>query len=601
MEPFVFLHDFFISYSNEDLDFAKKLHTQLSKSNHDVFLAPESISLGTNWVTGISDGQRDSRISVFLISQKTATSTWVMAEIAAGIKLTELSNEYRVVPIFLEDITKLQIPYPLHIFQGIKLDELGIEGVAFKLSDLLNTLLEEKNESVLGQLKKGVGPRDIVFNHPEVLTDVRVIAAELLKNPIDIGWYNDKLIVKIDRREVDLAVYTTQGKNWLCGQVLKGEVESLAKEMDKEIHELLSGNRNKPPLTLNLHNLPLRWVSGGVLSVITIRGKESEGKWTPFFFRDIAPIGWNIALGSSENNEELNDPWSFLYREFLEETLVHSSRNGLLKTERYVKKFVLETQPGQWWAPLVQADHFAQQHMNLRKKMDGIDYMFKTYNGDYRNIITCTGVPTDVIIDIRIDNAPVQLPWANFLICFNLLELGIEVIKILEYVIDQNDEILDGEILNRKDANYEWQELVRMPVVLISHKYLKKVFNSKSGYFDPIYPEIYHSKNGIISSAPEKVKQPSVIPSIPLTENDVIIFHRDAQRRKEIFEILTKNFRNPMITEEDKRAFPRHSLWMKNFHEYFFDNYGNPISTNPPPWFTFTSAKVLSYYFGNQA
>ena len=63
----------------------------------------------------------------------------------------------------------------------------------------------------------------------------------------------------------------------------------------------------------------LRWASGGVVSIVKFRKRE----WIPFFFRDIPAYGWNISLGASEERtDDLNDPWSFIIREFLEETHV---------------------------------------------------------------------------------------------------------------------------------------------------------------------------------------------------------------------------------------------------------------------------------------
>jgi hypothetical protein len=48
----------------------------------------------------------------------------------------------------------------------------------------------------------------------------------------------------------------------------------------------------------------------------------------------------------------------------------------------------------------------------------------------------------------------------GFLVVFNLLELGIEVVRVFEYEIGPDDYFLDGELLVHPDGS---TELVRMP------------------------------------------------------------------------------------------------------------------------------------------
>jgi len=63
---------------------------------------------------------------------------------------------------------------------------------------------------------------------------------------------------------------------------------------------------------------PLRYANGGVLPVVRLDGRDYF--W--LFYRDIFPIGWNIANGASDTTAEMLDPNRIVLREFGEEVIV---------------------------------------------------------------------------------------------------------------------------------------------------------------------------------------------------------------------------------------------------------------------------------------
>lgn len=65
-------------------------------------------------------------------------------------------------------------------------------------------------------------------------------------------------------------------------------------------------------------NWPMRFANGGVLPVIHLSGVD----YFLMFYRDIFPIGWNIANGASDDAEEWLDPTRIIEREFGEEVLL---------------------------------------------------------------------------------------------------------------------------------------------------------------------------------------------------------------------------------------------------------------------------------------
>ena len=71
---------------------------------------------------------------------------------------------------------------------------------------------------------------------------------------------------------------------------------------------------------------PLRYANGGVLPIVHLEGKD----YFLLFYRDIFPIGWNIANGASDDEDEWVDPGRIIHREFAEEVLFADPTEKLL-------------------------------------------------------------------------------------------------------------------------------------------------------------------------------------------------------------------------------------------------------------------------------
>lgn len=65
-------------------------------------------------------------------------------------------------------------------------------------------------------------------------------------------------------------------------------------------------------------DFPFRYVSGGTLPILRLGGKD----YYSLFYRDVFPIGWNIANGGSDNVNELLNPFDTIERELREELIV---------------------------------------------------------------------------------------------------------------------------------------------------------------------------------------------------------------------------------------------------------------------------------------
>lgn len=404
-----------------------------------------------------------------------------------------------------------------------------------------------------------------------------VFTIELLNEPITLEREGGQTLVKIDRRNVSQCIITNAGKTEAVLKYVAGNEDALRKE-DKEIQHFLNGTSSESRKIINLRDLHLRlrWASGGVLSIVTIDGKD----YVPLLFRDIRPYGWNLMLGSTERcfkengkldpsfgiEDEWDDPLSYLRREFLEETLViddvptPEESSVFKKFEVHPKEFVRLQPPG--WRDRVR--RFAEEQAVQREKEDKFTIKWDT--------------PIPLKIRPGEGNARVQIfsssrkrwlpPTDDVLVAFSLLDLGIEVIQVYKYSLEPNDYMLDGEILQDKADR---KELVRMPIALISCSYLAEIFGQNEGW--------YHYTFG---------PEPSIEVQRPPTADEVRLFDWDVRRRMEIL-------RHPKhsIGSQHRRFLD----WYDKFGKDFVDREGRPSRNRLPGLFVPGTAKILNQYF----
>jgi hypothetical protein len=362
--------------------------------------------------------------------------------------------------------------------------------------------------------------------------------------------------------------------------VLNGSRLEEAARLDQEIHRFMLGQSEATDLGISTDRFPLRWASGGVLPVVRWQGTT----WSPFFFRDIPPVGWNIAAGSSDSDEELRRPLSFGLREFVEEMIV-LSRPPKPGVEIAVKTFpgLLEDDPAQLETALASVN----RHLEIRSREDGLNLLpFAGENIEPERQIKARFAPTKTRLRVRSADGEEELD--NLIVCFNLLELGIEVMSVVHYDLDENDYLLDGEILSPAGGK---EELIRMPVALISHGYLKDVFGR--GAADLVYdqPPLIDYDPAMDVWKQIRASQPSVLPSRPPEPGEIAVFCWDVDRRAEL---ATGPMGDTRWKKDPMRI--RHRKWGKTFTRYF--EMGGMIGTPRVayPYFTAGSAKTVSYY-----
>jgi hypothetical protein len=445
--------------------------------------------------------------------------------------------------------------------------QVGLVKEVIDALEYLEPRLERLKSTMMDTLPRGVVSRKSLAGSKRLKGEV--FAAELLARDIMIeAGDSGTVAVRIDRRDVRSAVISTEGKAALCAEHVSRHQESLARK-DADIHAMLLGDGRLGGKRIDVKGLPMRWASGGVMSLVTYKGRQ----WVPLFFRDIRPYGWNISLGSSERyfdikgqvttniDEELMTPTRFICREFLEETLVlaHAPREGENMQVPFIMPF------GDCAAPQQKALQTSGKHLKLRERHDRL-----SIEPEGQRTIAAGEMGTKMRVSIE-DGKGHTANLSGVLVCFNLLELGIEIVKTVSYGLADDDYILDGEVLERTP-----HELTRMPVALISLDYLREVFGGG--------PDTWRYTAGA---------QPSVESLRPISPNDATLFGWDIRQRMAI----VKGIKEGVGTE-----FARYMDWYDKFRGNFLDDRDEPISSpeNMSRLFTPATAKVLSLFFASE-
>jgi hypothetical protein len=410
----------------------------------------------------------------------------------------------------------------------------------------------------------------------------QVLAAEILTRPVVLRRLEGEVEVLIDRRGVTDAVYTTEGKAALCRETFRGNRFESAARLDDEIHEFVLGTGESSFLEIPTREFPLRWASGGVLPVVNWRGRE----WSPFFLRDIAPAGWNLSAGSSETEEELMQPVSFGLREFVEETIV-LPRKPQAGIELRAKTFpdIMRNSGGDIGAAL----DTVNRHLDLRSLEDGLTLpKFRDGEVPPDRAIATTFDGTRTRLRVRGDDGENEI--SDVLACFNLMELGIEIISIVRFDLDADDYLLDGEMITPFG---ERVELVRMPVAMLSHSYLREVFGDGDSGLVYGRPPLALYDGAMDVWKQSRPSQPSIRASRPPDEGEIVVFGWDVVRRYELS--------GAGSLEDDRwKSDPmriRHRQWTKTFSRYFEPNVSAGAPREAYPFFTCVTAKALTYYF----
>jgi uncharacterized protein YegP (UPF0339 family) len=109
----------FISHDAEDAQFARRLADDLQRRGVSVWIAPESIQPGEDWVSAIERGLQGSSHMIVVLTPAAVDSGWVKTEINAAIDMAH-KGRMKVVPL---DVKPCSVPLLLSSYQRISFSD----------------------------------------------------------------------------------------------------------------------------------------------------------------------------------------------------------------------------------------------------------------------------------------------------------------------------------------------------------------------------------------------------------------------------------------------------------------------------------------------
>ncbi len=234
-------------------------------------------------------------------------------------------------------------------------------------------------------------------------------------------------------------ISTGSGKSRVKEEILNFESES--SKYQKQFEALLIENQGED-IPWNNENFRFRYASGGTLPILRMDGVD----YYCLFYRDIFPIGWNIANGGCCTREELLRPVETIERELSEELVILDR----WKKVQYIFK-------GDDVAPCFRPHRVArgtawEQVLGGRAfdSLKKVQAPMKWMNGP-----DC--------LKVRIGDCDFDETTGCFL-NINATDFGIEVDKVVKICVKSDVSIYDGEqtrnfILNRLVGLFEVEKL----------------------------------------------------------------------------------------------------------------------------------------------
>jgi hypothetical protein len=285
-----------------------------------------------------------------------------------------------------------------------------------------------------------------------------------------------ELTVDLSRSAMPLGIYANAGKAKLLELYRNQEADERLVHESTRLHRLLMGEVGSGSFTWDSRRLgPLRWSSAGVLAVVSgvLQTGDAREHWALLFFRDIPPIGWNVANGASETTRELSNLQNLIDRELVEELMVlsHEPRPGGEDVE------YLGLRPSR--GRLSFDSKYLDGCRAARLAHDDI----RIVDSDPRRWLAVAELGSPLTVRVRNASGTAftrgrEEQFANVYFSINGLERGIEVIRLYQFNVEPGTYFLDGELFPWRPAP---AALVRRPIVLLRVGWLREVFERNGG------------------------------------------------------------------------------------------------------------------------
>jgi uncharacterized protein YjbI with pentapeptide repeats len=151
----------FVSYSHDDEEFVRSLHSRMCRANLRVWYAPVDLKGGTKLHEEIFRAIQAHDKLLLVLSQNSMKSEWVMTEIRRARKIEREENRRKLFPIRLVDFDTIQT---WQCFDSESKKDLAIEVREYYIPDFSNWKNQDSFEEEFGKLLRALKTLSISFS-----------------------------------------------------------------------------------------------------------------------------------------------------------------------------------------------------------------------------------------------------------------------------------------------------------------------------------------------------------------------------------------------------------------------------------------------------
>jgi hypothetical protein len=315
-----FTYDVFLCHSSLDKPRVRRLDERLRKAGLAVWLDERNTVVGEDINLSIERGLEVSRTLILCMTPWAFGSDWVRLERSTAMFRDPTGKSRRFIPLLMVDC---EMPDTIRRLKYVDYREES--DIAFAQLESACSSDPAENSALV------TGPSNGMRISEPAALDTSILPLhvaedrylQILLSNFSISRRRSSTTssfeLSINFDHTTPAIWSQEGKRYLRS--------ILSKDMRKRYQRSLDDFLLKGLGTSDFYHFDnpiffFRYASGGTLPIITFTEGKIAGDYFCLFYREIHPIGWNIANGGSDSRAELLNPQAIIERELREELII---------------------------------------------------------------------------------------------------------------------------------------------------------------------------------------------------------------------------------------------------------------------------------------